>query len=499
MNASGPGFWRDAFAAICVLLKEPEDAPDGFVQAWRAPMLRRLLAAFVILVLMLAIPLGWGYLEYRAAADRSRLSATIGAQWASDRLGAVLSRFETIAIRLRPGATPAENAALTARLLRLEPQLHPATALFVLGPSLRMVAATHPMDGEGIGAEISDWLRAVMDRSVARIALRDLDNQPLLGMASHLALARRIEEANGSAGGVVLTLIDRSELRELINPAWLRSSGNVRLADDATGRIIASYAADGAPPEASSALSAIRRAAEALMGEHRVQAQVTTNHGLTWSVDLDPWNAMALDDAGLRERGLAALGLALILATLTFLTAAAFRGASARMSMRPSPRPDIESRKTTPLHAEVPVRAESTTTPHGVAECRSSVEDILDSNYVDPRAFDALVHEFGRARAGEMVREFLVTADLWLPRLVSLAADRAWPAFAGACLELSGVTATFGALRVSETLGELGKTGDEGTTIDVAVVVNEWRLTKRALSNLLAHDGADQAARGEAA
>ena len=130
-----------------------------------------MLRLLAVLLILAVIPAAWVHAEYRAAAEQTRLVARTGGQWAQERLGALLGRFETVTLRLRPGATPAENAALTARLLRLEPQLRPATTLFVVSPQLRITAASQPLDGEVLGAEAERWMRGILDGRPDRIAL----------------------------------------------------------------------------------------------------------------------------------------------------------------------------------------------------------------------------------------------------------------------------------------------------------------------------------------
>lgn len=467
-----------------------------------------MLRLLAVLLILAVIPAAWVHAEYRAAAEQTRLVARTGGQWAQERLGALLGRFETVTLRLRPGATPAENAALTARLLRLEPQLRPATTLFVVSPQLRITAASQPLDGEVLGAEAERWMRGILDGRPDRIALGAFSNPPLLGLPGHVAMARRLDDGTGSVG-LALSFIEQGELRALIHPPWLRRAGAVRLVDDASGRVIAAHGASDVDLHPSGLVAAMRRGVEALRGAEPVLVQVSVGQGLSWSVALDPWEALARDEAGLRQRGFAALSLAVMLATLTLLAslipagrAAGRDGGAIGVAARPRGEvPAAAMRRADQDHPSAPINLAPP-----VADQRGSpwpegqviqpdvdparfVEGILDSDYVDPAVFDALAREFGEHRAVGMLREFVAAADLRFPRLAMLATARDWRAFVPACEELSAVATSFGAVRFSGSLRRFAETTDEtAPDRDFDAISKEWRQTKRALLNLVAPD-----------
>ncbi|MES2710749.1 MAG: hypothetical protein V4653_04145 [Pseudomonadota bacterium] len=486
--------------------------------------MRRILRLLAILLLLIMIPGAWAWSEFRAAAGQSRFVAATGGQWAAERIGDVLGRFEAIALRLRPGTTPMENASLTARLLRLEPQLSPATTLFVLSPQLRVVAGSHPVDAELLGDDASAWLRGILDQRSDRVELRAFPNPPLIGRPNYLAVARRLDDAGGGAG-IALTFIDQADLLGLIHPAWLRRTGAVRLVDEPSARVITDSPSQ-APPLDGAALDTVRRWAEAAFSDQRALVEVPVGDGLRWSMGIDPWTTLAGDPAGLRQRGLLALVLALLVTILTVLAsltprerpaygdARAPRGGRAERARvepaamaaprreRDHPMPVVEeAAAVTPATAPATAPAEARG-PVGLAEPddSSQFEDILDSNYVDPAAFDALAREYGTDRASEMLREFIAAADARLPRLANLVVAREWVAFARGCEELVGVTATFGAVRFSETLQRLEQArNSRSPEVDIGSMLNEWRQTKRALLNLVAPDGGQRTRRGQAA
>ena len=482
-----------------------------------------MLRLLVVLLTLVVVPGAWAYTEYRAAVEQTRFVAATGGQWAQERLGALFGRFETVTLRLRPGATPAENAALTARLLRLEPQLSPATTLFVVNPQLRIVAASHPVDGDVLGQEAGGWLRAMLDGRSDRIELGIFGNPPLLGLPGHVAMARRLDDGTGSAG-IALSFIEQGELRALIHPAWLRRAGAVRLVDDASGRVIAAHEPNGSgeeEPHRSGLVAAMQKGAEAVRGVERVLVQVSVGQGVSWSVALDPWAVLGRDEAGLRQRGLAALSLAVVLATLTLLASLIPAGRAPRRHggatgvvarprderpsaaeplpapvSAPAPAPGIDqNHPTAPVNFALPVAGERDVTRQQVqapplhADPASLVEGILDSDYVDAAVFEALVQEFGKDRAAGMLREFLAAADLRFPRLAKLAAAREWRAFVPAFEELGAVATTFGAVRFSGSLQRFSETTDDtAPELDFGAISNEWRQTKRALLNLVAPD-----------
>lgn len=288
------------------------------------------------LVLPLTLPLGWFWQEHRAAEERLRETATTGTAWAEERLGGLLGRFEGMASRLRPGATPAENAALTARLLRLEPQLMPASALLVLNAQGRMVAGSHPATHDPLAPEASAWLRAVMEGASPRPMLEVLERPSLLGPLDTVAIGRRLDDPQGVAVGVALTSLSSTELRKLIQPNWLRRLGAVRLADADTGRLIAAFERDAATVETgweARIFAALRPVAEALLGPRPLVAEALIGPGnLRLSVQMAPWEALGADMAALLRRGAAVTGFALCLSLTTLVLLLRKRRAALRVA-----------------------------------------------------------------------------------------------------------------------------------------------------------------------
>lgn len=489
----------------------------GLDRRWYQPSWRGMGRLLALLLILVVVPAAWVHAEYRAAAEQTRFVAGTGGQWAQERLGAVLGRFESVTLRLRPGATPAENAALTARLLRLEPQLSPATTLFVISPQLRITAASQPLDGEVLGADAERWMRGILDQRSDRIELGAFGNPPLLGLPGHVAMARRLDDGTGSVG-LALSFIEDGELRALIHPPWLRRAGAVRLVDDASGRVIAAHAAGDVEPRPSGLVAAMRRGVEALRGAEPVLVQVSAGQGLSWSVALDPWTALARDDAGLRQRGFAALGLAIGLALLTLLASLIPAGVAAgrddgAAGVAARPRGELsaaalrraDQTPAGPINLAPPVADESILPwPEGQGtqpdvDPARFVEGILDSDYVDPAVFDGLAREFGEDRAAGMLREFVAAVDLRFPRLAKLATAREWGAFVPACEELGAVATSFGAVRLSGSLQRLAEVADDtAADPDLDGISKEWRQTKRALLNLVAPDKDPIAHRGDA-
>ena len=272
-------------------------------------------------------------------------------------------------------------------------------------------------------------------------------------------------------------------------------------------------------------MAAMQKGAEAVRGVERVLIQVSVGQGVSWSVALDPWAVLGRDEAGLRQRGLAALSLAVVLAALTLLASLIPAGWAPRRhggatsvvarprDERPSPAEPLpapvpapapapapapggdQNYPTAPVNFALPVAGERDVTRQQVqapplhADPASLVEGILDSDYVDAAVFEALVQEFGKDRAAGMLREFLAAADLRFPRLAKLAAAREWRAFVPASEELGAVATTFGAVRFSGSLQRFSETTDDtAPELDFGAISNEWRQTKRALLNLVAPD-----------
>jgi signal transduction histidine kinase/CheY-like chemotaxis protein len=288
------------------------------------------------LALPLTLPLGWIWQEYRAVEERLRETAATGAAWAEDRLGGLLGRFESMAARLRPGSTPTENATLTARLLRLEPQLMPASALLVLNLHGRMVAGSHPASSEALTPEASAWLRGVIEGPSARPIFQLFERQPPFGLIDNVAIGRRLDDPQGTAVGVALTSLSSTELRRLIHPNWLSMHGSVRLTDAETGRLIAEFQRESAiRPTGIEAtiVASLRFVVEALLGQRPLIAEASIGPGnLRVTVQMDPWEALGSDRAALVRRGAAVTGLALSLILTSLMLLLRERTAALRMA-----------------------------------------------------------------------------------------------------------------------------------------------------------------------
>lgn len=310
------------------------------------------------LALPLTLPLGWFWHEYRAAEERLRETATTGAAWAEDRLGGLLGRFEGMASRLRPGSTPAENAALTARLLRLEPQLMPASVLLVLNAQGRMVAGSHPAPIEALAPDASAWLRTVIEGPSQRPVLNLFERQSPLGLIDTVAIGRRLDDPQGIAVGIALTSLSTTELRKLIHPSWLRRHGAVRLTDPETGRLIAAFERESATAGTvleARLIAALRLAAEALLGPRPLIVEASISPGnLQLSVQMNPWEVLGADTAALARRGAAVTGLALCLALTSLILLLRKSNAAHRMAPSWVAVPDLPTGISAAPEAEAP-------------------------------------------------------------------------------------------------------------------------------------------------
>lgn len=178
----------------------------------------------------------------------------------------------------------------------------------------------------------------------------------------------------------------------------------------------------------------MRRGVEALGGVERALVQVSVGQGLGWSVALDPWVALARDEAGLRQRGLMALSLAAALAALTLLASPISAGRTAGrnggppgVAARPRAHPAaatapraFQDHATAPIDLAPPAADERDIAWHAgqVAQPDTDparfVEGILDFDYVDPSFFDALAQEFGEEmRSLSMVSSPVLARPGW--------------------------------------------------------------------------------------
>lgn len=294
---------------------------------WRRSWPAAVLA--VTLLLPLAVPVGWLSLEVKAAHTRAEEIVAAGADQAGRALSNLLGRFDRIATALHLPDGQADTTVLTARLLRLEPQLTPASALLVTDTRGRLLASSHPLGGAALDVSEAAWFRAAM-AAPARPVLVASSVPTSPGGLDGYAIARRIDGPLGEAIGVVVTFLPDVALQQAIRPDWLAGRGaDIRLADGATGQPLVHLADETANAPArltQSLLASLHALATALPGAQAATATINITPGsLQWQATLDPWTLLTADSRGFARRGGWAAGLALVLSLSTALAIARAR------------------------------------------------------------------------------------------------------------------------------------------------------------------------------
>ena len=298
----------------------------------------------IALLLPLGVPVAWLSLELRAAHDRASEVVAAGADQAGRALSDVIGRFDRIATGLRLEAN-VDAAALTARLLRLEPQLAPASALLAVDARGRLLASSHPLGGAMLDASAAAWFQAAMAAS-GRSTFTALPAPTPLSSLDDYAIARRIEGRSGETIGVIVTFLPAAALRQAIQPAWLadRQAG-IRLSENGAGRTLIDLAADSATATSSvlalRSVASLRPLASVLPASIPATALIDIAPGsLRWEATLDPWTLLSAESGGFARRGAWAAGLAIALMLSVVLAfALAPIGSGGRVSTQPRTAP----------------------------------------------------------------------------------------------------------------------------------------------------------------
>jgi signal transduction histidine kinase/CheY-like chemotaxis protein len=310
---------------------------------WRG--FRRGIPLAIALLLPLGVPVGWLSLELQAAHDRGSEALAAGADHAGRALSDVLGRFERIATGLRLPEANVDATALTARLLRLEPQLAPASALLAVDARGRLLASSHPLGGAVLDASEAAWFEAAMAAPGHPVLTAPPAPTPLSSLDDY-AVARRIDGRSGETIGVIITFLPAAALRQAVQPGWLEGyRAGIRLSDNGAGRTLIDLAADSATATpaglASRSVASLRRLASVLPASAPATAAIDIAPGsLRWEATLDPWTLLSADSGGFVRRAIwaAALALALLLSAI-FASALARIGGGGRVTTQPRTAP----------------------------------------------------------------------------------------------------------------------------------------------------------------
>lgn len=185
----------------------------------------------VRLAVVLALVVAWTALELRAVRERTAANLTDAATIAKGTITSLLGHVARVG-----GAFDAadlashDRIALTARLLRLDPLVHPARGLFLYDASGRFVAATEPFSPEGGNVASHFWFQyAVAQPTNPAAVVSNLTTAPLSG-APGLLITRTLADANGKPAGVLGTWLSRAAIGSLLAPPILNRPAEIDLA-----------------------------------------------------------------------------------------------------------------------------------------------------------------------------------------------------------------------------------------------------------------------------
>ena len=223
-----------------------------------------------------ASPLLWVAHDDMARLNHAQLLAQIAAAKAETGFGELLARFERVTGTLRPQDLGSDITALSARLLRAEPLLAPATGLTVQAVRTGATAGTSPASAD---------TQATLGRAVAALGADGRAGfLPPVQPGGDLLLARRIEDGTRTAGFAVSS-VSTDALRTIsAPPRLLADQAGIRVLDQAGHELLSIQ-----PPAATPVLSWENQLRALLPASWAAPALVFTEgaaFGLRWQVNV---------------------------------------------------------------------------------------------------------------------------------------------------------------------------------------------------------------------
>jgi signal transduction histidine kinase/CheY-like chemotaxis protein len=271
----------------------------------------RCLSLIGMVLLALLLPLLW--LAWDAEVTRNQ--AALMAQSAADQVQAgireQLGRFERATAGLRAQDVQGDTTLLTARLLRMEPIVAPASGLSVVSVRGVQIASTLP-SSSNVAAPA--WLARALAAPRTREPLI-IGPDPTSDGQSWM-LVRRIEDGQGATLAVVASSLPTQAFRAVLMPAVSRAP-------------LLAYAVNGTgldlvriPPEPSDELEPLRAFKTWIRATWlSPQTASLTINNLHWTATADPAALLRIRGDQITRHGQIAVGLAITLGVLgTLLT-----------------------------------------------------------------------------------------------------------------------------------------------------------------------------------
>lgn len=170
---------------------------------------------------------GWEFDRLREHTEAMLVAANTEIGGRADEL---LRRFEATTSGLRPVDVASDTITLTAKVLRSEPMLAPASGLVIASGRGRVTASSFPLSPGDVGA--TWWFTSASNQPGQVAGFAGAGPEPRQAMPSY-SLARRLPDGQGGTAGVVTTFISTDATGGYLIPAWLPSWMEARVGPEA--------------------------------------------------------------------------------------------------------------------------------------------------------------------------------------------------------------------------------------------------------------------------
>ena len=170
---------------------------------------------------------GWELDRLREHTEAMLVAANAEIGGRADEL---LRRFEATTAGLRPVDVASDTITLTARVLRSEPMLAPASGLVIASGRGRMAASSFPLSPSDVG--LTWWFTSALNQTGQVAGFTGVGPDPRQAVPSY-GLVRRLTDGQGGTAGVVATFISTDAVGGYLVPAWLPSWTEARVGSEA--------------------------------------------------------------------------------------------------------------------------------------------------------------------------------------------------------------------------------------------------------------------------
>lgn len=206
----------------------------------------RLISRSVALLAAALLLIGaWGLTAFQQTAqvERDALSGlTVSASAVAAAIDTPLEHFADMTDGFRAAdVQTTDRVALTSRLLRVQSTLPSAAAVFVVGATGQLLAATVPFSPGDVSVGDADWFRRATADNAMPLALQRVDAWLRPGPSA--VVTRVLRDASGKAVALVGAVLRIEDLARLIGRTWLGPDVSVAVGGLAGSPILASQEA----------------------------------------------------------------------------------------------------------------------------------------------------------------------------------------------------------------------------------------------------------------